>query len=77
MLDKLDKIDFKILKIFQESSKIINLEFFKCIGFFFVFILECVKKFENFIVIESYYVKVNLQLIGLNVKIFVLVFLAW
>ena len=77
MSEKLDKIDLKILKILQESSKITNLELSKRIGLSPAPTLERVKKLENSTVIESYHAKVNPQAIGLNVKTFVLVSLAW
>lgn len=74
---KLDKIDLKILKILQENSKITNLELSKRIGLSPAPTLERVKKLEQSIIIESYHAKVNPQSIGLNVKTFVLVSLAW
>lgn len=74
---KLDKIDLKILKILQESSKITNLELSKRIGLSPAPTLERVKKLEQSNIIESYHAKVNPQTIGLNVKTFVLVSLAW
>ncbi len=77
MSEKLDKIDLKILKILQENSKITNLDLSKKIGLSPAPTLERVKKLENSYVIESYHAKVNPQSIGLNVKTFVLVSLAW
>jgi Lrp/AsnC family leucine-responsive transcriptional regulator len=77
MSDKLDKIDLKILKILQENSKITNLDLSKKIGLSPAPTLERVKKLEQTNVIESYHAKVNPQSIGLNVKTFVLVSLAW
>ena len=77
MSDKLDKIDLKILKILQDSSKITNLELSKRIGLSPAPTLERVKKLESAEVVESYHAKVNPQAIGLNVKTFVLVSLAW
>ena len=74
---KLDKIDLKILKILQESSKITNLELSKKIGLSPAPTLERVKKLETTGVIQSYHAKINPQAIGLNVKTFVLVSLAW
>ena len=74
---KLDKIDLKILKILQENSKITNLELSKRIGLSPAPTLERVKKLEQSTIIESYHAKVNPQSIGLNVKTFVLVSLAW
>ncbi len=77
MSDKLDKIDLKILRILQENSKITNLDLSKKIGLSPAPTLERVKKLEQTDVIESYHAKVNPQSIGLNVKTFVLVSLAW
>ena len=77
MADRLDKIDLKILEILQRSSKITNLELSKQIGLSPAPTLERVKKLETTGVIQSYHAKVNPQTIGLNVKTFVLVSLAW
>ncbi len=74
---KLDKIDLKILKILQKNSKITNLDLSKQIGLSPAPTLERVKKLENSGIIESYHAQVNPQSIGLNVKTFVLVSLAW
>lgn len=77
MSDKLDKTDLKILQILQENSKITNLELSKRIGLSPAPTLERVKKLEQSGVIESYHANVNSQAIGLNVKTFALVSLAW
>lgn len=77
MSDKLDKIDLKILKILQENSKITNLELSKRIGLSPAPTLERVKKLEQGEIVQSYHAQVNPQLLGLNVKTFVLVTLAW
>jgi len=77
MVDKLDKIDLKILRILQENSKITNLELSKRIGLSPAPTLERVKKLETTNIIESYHAKVNAEKIGLNVGTFVLVTLAW
>ena len=74
---KFDQIDLKILKILQENSKITNLDLSKKIGLSPAPTLERVKKLETIGVIESYHAQVNAQMIGLNVKTFVLVSLAW
>jgi DNA-binding Lrp family transcriptional regulator len=76
-IEKLDKIDLKILKILQENSKITNLDLSKKIGLSPAPTLERVKKLETSEIIESYHAKVNPQTIGLKVKTFVLVSLAW
>jgi len=77
MLNKLDKIDLGILEILQENSKITNLDLSKKIGLSPAPTLERVKKLEQSGIIESYHALVNPQSIGLNVKTFVLVSLAW
>ncbi len=77
MSDKLDKIDLKILKILQENSKITNLDLSKKIGLSPAPTLERVKKLESTDIIQSYHAKVNPQQMGLNVRTFVLVNLAW
>lgn len=76
-MEKLDKIDLKILKILQRNSKITNLELSKQIGLSPAPTLERVKKLESTEIIESYHAIVNPTSIGLNVKTFVLVSLAW
>ncbi len=75
--DKLDKTDLKILQILQDNSKITNLDLSKKIGLSPAPTLERVKKLEQSGIIESYHAQVNPQSIGLNVKTFVLVSLAW
>jgi len=77
MSDKLDKIDLKVLRILQDNSKITNLDLSKKIGLSPAPTLERVKKLEQSGVVESYHAKVNPQTMGLNVKTFVLVSLAW
>ena len=77
MSDKLDKIDFQILKTLQKNSKITNLDLSKKIGLSPAPTLERVKKLENNKVIDSYHAKINPLKLGLNVKTFVLVDLAW
>lgn len=77
MSEKLDKIDLKILKILQENSKITNLDLSKKIGLSPAPTLERVKKLEQSDIIQSYHANVNPVQMGLNVKTFVLVTLAW
>lgn len=77
MGDKLDRIDLKILETLQENSKITNLDLSKTIGLSPAPTLERVKKLEQNKVVESYHANVNPQSIGLHVKTFVLVSLAW
>ncbi len=77
MAEKIDKLDSHILQILQENSKITNLELSKRIGLSPAPTLERVKKLENSGVIESYHAKVNPEALGLQVRTFVLVSLAW
>ena len=77
MSDKLDRIDLQILKILQNNSKITNLELSKRIGLSPAPTLERVKKLESTGIIESYHASVAPLKLGLNVKTFVLVNLAW
>ena len=77
MSERLDKIDLKILRILQANSKITNLDLSKKIGLSPAPTLERVKKLEQSGVIESYHAQVSPTAIGLSVKTFVLVSLAW
>lgn len=77
MNDKIDNLDAKILHILQQNSKITNLELSKRIGLSPAPTLERVKKLENNDVIKSYHAVINPQALGLQVKTFVLVSLAW
>ncbi len=77
MADKMDLIDFKIIRILQENSKITNLELSKRIGLSPAPTLERVKKLEQTGVIQSYHAHIDATIMGLNVKTFVLVSLAW
>lgn len=73
----MDKIDLQILKLLQENSKITNLDLSKKIGLSPAPTLERVKKLELSGVIKSYHAKVDALAIGLNVRTFALVNLAW
>jgi len=75
--NKFDKIDLRIMKILQENSKITNLDLSKKIGLSPAPTLERVKKLESSGIIKSYHASVDTQAIGLSVKTFVLVSLAW
>ena len=75
--NKLDKTDLKILQILQQNCKITNLDLSKRIGLSPAPTLERVKKLENLDYIGSYHAQVNPAAIGLNVKTFVQVSLAW
>ena len=74
---KFDKIDLRIIKILQENSKITNLDLSKKIGLSPAPTLERVKKLESSGIIKSYHAMIDTQAIGLSVKTFVLVSLAW
>ena len=74
---RLDRIDLRILKILQDNSKITNLDLSKKIGLSPAPTLERVKKLEQSGIIQSYHAQVNPNSIGLSVKTFVLVSLAW
>jgi DNA-binding Lrp family transcriptional regulator len=74
---KLDKTDLRILKLLQENSKITNLDLSKKIGLSPAPTLERVKKLEQAGIIVSYHAKVDSAAMGLNVKTYVLVNLAW
>ena len=74
---KMDLIDLKIIKILQQSSKITNLELSKRIGLSPAPTLERVKKLEQSGIIQSYHAKIDSVLMGLNIKTFVMVSLAW
>lgn len=77
MQEKLDKTDLKILKLLQQNSKITNLDLSKKIGLSPAPTLERVKKLETLDIIKSYHAKVNAAKIGLDVRTFILVSLAW
>ena len=74
---KFDKIDLRILRILQVNSKITNLDLSKKIGLSPAPTLERVKKLESSGIIQSYHALVDTQAIGLSVKTFCLVSLAW
>ena len=74
---RLDGIDLRILKILQENSKITNLDLSKQIGLSPAPTLERVKKLESAEIIRSYHATVDPKSIGLGVKTFILVSLAW
>ncbi len=74
---RLDKVDLQILRILQDNSKITNLDLSKKIGLSPAPTLERVKKLEQSGIIQSYHAQVSPASIGLSVKTFVLVSLAW
>ncbi|MFZ4542844.1 MAG: Lrp/AsnC family transcriptional regulator [Saprospiraceae bacterium] len=75
--EKLDKLDYKILQILQENSKITNLDLSRRIGLSPAPTLERVKKLEQTDVISSYHAKINPLNLGLHVSSFVMGTLAW
>ena len=75
--NKLDNTDLKILRILQENCKITNLDLSKKIGLSPAPTLERVKKLENSGHISSYHAQVDAASMGLNVKTFIQVSLAW
>lgn len=77
MYYRFDALDLAIIKILQENSKITNLELSKQVGLSPAPTLERVKKLEAAGIIQSYHAAINAQAIGLSVKTFVLVSLAW
>ncbi len=77
MQEKMDKTDLKILKLLQSNSKITNLDLSKKIGLSPAPTLERVKKLETLDIINSYHAKVNASKLGLDVRTFILVSLAW
>jgi len=68
---KIDKIDYKILKVLQNNAKITNSRLSKLIGLSQAPTLERVKKLENYGIIDGYHAKLNLFKIGLGVSTFV------
>lgn len=75
--NKMDKIDLKILQILQKNCKITNLDLSKKIGLSPAPTLERVKKLENSGLISSYNAHLDASALGLNVKTFIQVSLAW
>jgi len=74
--EKLDEIDYKILRLIQESGRITNLELSNQIGLSPAPTLERVKKLEKSKVIESYHAKLNKAKLKLGVSVFIQVTLS-
>jgi Lrp/AsnC family leucine-responsive transcriptional regulator len=74
--DKLDSIDYKILKLLQEDGRITNLELSSKIGLSPAPTLERVKKLEKLRVIESYHARLNKARLRLGVSVFIQVTLS-
>jgi DNA-binding Lrp family transcriptional regulator len=77
MTEDLDKIDYQILRLLQENSNITNLSLSKKIGLSPAPTLERVKKLEKNGIIKSYHAEVDPLMLGLTVKTFILVNIAW
>jgi Lrp/AsnC family transcriptional regulator, leucine-responsive regulatory protein len=73
LVNKLDKIDRKILEILQSNAKITNAQLSKDIGLSPAPTLERVKKLEASGIIKSYHAKLDTDKIGLGVSTFVMV----
>jgi len=74
--DKLDAIDYKILKLLQEDGRITNLELSIKIGLSPAPTLERVKKLEKLHVIEGYHALLNKTKLRLGVSVFIQVTLS-
>lgn len=74
---RLDKLDFKILRILQENSKITNLELSKQIELSPAPTLERVKKLETNGIIQSYHAVIDATRLGIKVQTFVLIIIDW
>jgi Lrp/AsnC family leucine-responsive transcriptional regulator len=74
--DKLDAIDYKILKLIQVEGRITNLELSNKIGLSPAPTLERVKKLEKLKVIESYHARLNKAKLRLGVSVFIQVTLS-
>ena len=68
---RIDKIDYKILRILQNNAKITNSQLSKRVGLSPAPTLERVKKLEKNGIIDGYHAKLNLSKIGLGVSTFV------
>jgi len=68
---RIDKIDYKILRILQNNAKITNSQLSKKVGLSPAPTLERVKKLEKNGIIDGYHAKLNLSKIGLGVSTFV------
>lgn len=76
MAEKLDAIDYKILKLIQEDGRITNLELSNRIGLSPAPTLERVKKLEKARIIEGYHARLNRTKLKLGVSVFVQVSLS-
>ena len=69
--DKLDAIDYKILKMLQLDGRITNLELSNQIGLSPAPTLERVKKLEKLKFIEGYHARLNKARLKLGVSVFI------
>lgn len=74
--DKLDKTDFKILKILQENGCISNLELSGQVGLSATPTFERVKKLEKMKAIRGYHADLDPQMLGLGIETFMMVSLS-
>ncbi len=74
--DKLDAIDYKILKLLQEDGRMTNLELSNQIGLSPAPTLERVKKLEKQKFIDGYHARLNKTKLKLGVSVFIEVSLA-
>ncbi len=74
--EKLDAIDFKILKLLQQDGRITNLELSNRIGLSPAPTLERVKKLERAKIIEGYHARLNRLRLKLGVSVFIQVTLS-
>lgn len=70
-MNKLDKIDFKILEILQKNGRITNIQLSMDIGLSPAPTLERVRKLESDGYIKSYHAMVDEELLGLKIKTFI------
>lgn len=76
VIDKLDKIDLRILKNLQENSAISNLELAKKVGLSPTPTFERVKKLERSKIIKSYHAAVDAEELGIGIQTYMLVTLS-
>ncbi|HOY47941.1 MAG TPA: Lrp/AsnC family transcriptional regulator [Flavobacteriales bacterium] len=74
--DKLDAIDYKILKLLQEDGRMTNLELSNQIGLSPAPTLERVKKLEKQKFIDGYHARLNRSKLKLGVSVFIEISLA-
>lgn len=74
--DKLDAIDYQILKLIQQDGRITNIELSNRIGLSPAPTLERVKKLERAKIIESYHARLNKARLKLGVSVFIQVTLS-